>query len=111
LSWTVTQKQPILNQAAIDALKIFVERWQPIEPKAVQTFLIDIALTFNFYNFDVSLHSLIRTSNALERFFREFRNKADEIGAFPNEDSCLTVFFLIVQRDHAKHDRLKNLGE
>lgn len=96
---------------AIDALKIFVERWQPIEPKAVQTFLIDIALTFNFYNFDVSLHSLIRTSNALERFFREFRNKADEIGAFPNEDSCLTVFFLIVQRDHAKHDRLKNLGE
>jgi len=96
---------------AIDALKIFVEQWKPIEPKAVQTFLIDIALTFNFYDFDSSLHPLIRTSNALERFFREFRNKSDEIGAFPNEDSCLTVFFLIVQRDHAKHNRLKKRGE
>jgi transposase-like protein len=38
------------------------------------------------------------TSNALERFFREFRNKADEIGAFPNQDSCLTLFFLILRR-------------
>jgi putative transposase len=96
---------------AMDALKIFVDRWKPLEPKAVQTFLIDIAQTFNFYDFDESLHPLIRTSNALERFFREFRNKADEIGAFPNQDSCLTVFFLILQRDHAKHDRLKKHGE
>ena len=65
---------------AIDGLKAFVEQWKPLEPKAVQTFLIDIVLTFNFYDFDESLHPLIRTSNALERFFREFRNKADEIG-------------------------------
>jgi transposase-like protein len=42
----------------------------------------------------------------LERFFREFRAKADEIGAFPNETSCLTVFALVVERDHAKHNRL-----
>lgn len=95
---------------ATDALKLFVDQWQPLEPKAVQTFLNEIALTFNFYDFDQSLHSLIRTSNALERFFREFRTKADEIGAFPNEDSCLTLFFLIVQRDHAKHNRLKKRG-
>ena len=96
---------------ATDALKLFVEQWNPIEPKAVKTFLNEIALTFNFYDFEPSLHPLLRTSNALERLFREFRNKADEIGAFPNEESCLTVFFLIVQRDHAKHDRLKKRGE
>jgi len=41
----------------------------------------------------------------LERLFREFRTKSDEIGAFPHETSCLTVFFLVVERDHAKHDR------
>jgi hypothetical protein len=40
------------------------------------------------------------------RFFREFRNKADEISAFPNETSCLTLFFLVMLREHAKHDRL-----
>jgi len=41
----------------------------------------------------------------LERLFREFRTKSDEIGVFPNEMSCLTVFWLVVQHDHAKHDR------
>jgi hypothetical protein len=39
--------------------------------------------------------------------FREFRTKTDEIGSFPNELSCLTVFDLIVVRDQAKHDRGK----
>ncbi|MEM9090398.1 MAG: transposase, partial [Cyanobacteria bacterium P01_F01_bin.53] len=64
-----------------------------------------IELTFSFYPFDELLHSRIRTSNLIERLFEEFRRKSDEIGAFPNEQSCLTVFFLIVQRDHAKHER------
>jgi transposase-like protein len=35
----------------------------------------------------------------------------DEIGAFPNEDSCLTIFFLVLQRDHAKHDRLISVAK
>jgi putative transposase len=74
--------------------------WGPL-----QTFLYDIHLTFSFYDFEPALYPLIRTSNALERFFREFRTKSDEIGAFPNEASCLTLFFLVAQRDHAKHDR------
>jgi putative transposase len=39
------------------------------------------------------------------RFFREFRTKSDEIGAFPNQLSSLVVFHLIVIRDDAKHDR------
>ncbi|MCA6569985.1 MAG: transposase, partial [Pseudanabaena sp. M065S1SP2A07QC] len=47
----------------------------------------------------------IRTTNHLDRLFREFRTKSDEIGAFPNETSCLTLFWLVVERDHAKHDR------
>jgi hypothetical protein len=62
-------------------------------------------LTFTFYQFDDSLHRHLRTTNHLERLFREFRTKSDEIGAFLNENSCLTLFWLVVERDHAKHDR------
>jgi transposase-like protein len=91
--------------AAKQRLAAFVEKWQPIEPKAVKTFERDIELTFSFYSFDELLHPRIRTSNLLERLFEEFRRKSDEIGAFPNEQSCLTIFFLVVQRDQAKHDR------
>jgi transposase-like protein len=86
-------------------LKAFVEKWQNLEAKAVEIFLRDIELTFTFYQFEAELHPRIRTSNLLERLFEEFRRKADEIGAFPNEMSCLTLFFLVVQRDHAKHNR------
>ena len=43
-----------------------------------------------------------RSISLFERFFREFRAKADEIGAFPNETSCLTVFHLGLVRERAK---------
>ena len=83
----------------------FTDKWSPLEPNAVRNFRWGIKRTFCFYAFDKELAVHIRTTNHLERFFREFRNKADEIGAFPNETSCLTLFYLVMVRDHAKHDR------
>ena len=86
-------------------LAVFVGKWKSLEPKAVSTFKRDVELTFSFYQFHHSLYPRIRTSNLIERLFEEFRRNSDEIGAFPNEQSCLTVFFLVVQREHAKHER------
>jgi len=97
--------QALIESDAQLRLKTFEEKWQDLESDAVRTFLKDIELSFTFYRFDSNLHSHIRTTNHLERLFREFRTKSDEIGSFPNETSCLTVFWLVVERDHAKHDR------
>ncbi|MFL5802370.1 MAG: transposase, partial [Roseiflexaceae bacterium] len=83
----------------------FQARWGALEPEVVRKLRLDIASSFTFYHFDAGLHALVRSINLLERFFREFRTKSDEIGAFPNELTCLTVFHLNVTRDHAKHDR------
>lgn len=113
------QRRQAINQDAYDIfdaptramaqerLNAFAVKWEPLEPKAVHAFCWGIKRTFTFYNFDEELFVHIRTTNHIERFFREFRNKADEIGAFPNETSCLTLFFLVMVRDHAKHDRLQ----
>ena len=84
----------------------FVAKWTPLEPRAIHAFKWSIERTFCFYAFDKELAVRIRTTNHLERFFREFRNRADEIGAFPNETSCLTLFYIVMLRDHAKHRRL-----
>jgi putative transposase len=84
----------------------FVASWAPLEPKAVKSFQHGIKHCFTFYQCEPSLHALVRSTNLLERFFREFRAKADEIGAFPNENSCLTVFHLVRVREHAKPDRM-----
>lgn len=91
--------------AAQSALEAFKTKWDPVEPAAVHAFSWGVQSTFTFYAFRKELRSHIRTTNHLERFFREFRAKSDEIGAFPNETSCLTLFHLVMLRDHAKHDR------
>lgn len=87
-------------------LQSFIDTWQPLEPEAVRNFTWGLKRCFVFYDFDPSLQTLIHSTNLLERFFREFRAKSDEIGSFPNETSCLTVFHLVMVRDHAKHQRL-----
>ncbi len=89
-------------QQRLDAFKL---QWLPLEPKAVRNFTWGGKRTFEFYRFPPDIHPSIRTTNLLERFFRHFRDKSDEIGAFPNEQSCLTLFFMVLQLDHAKHDR------
>jgi transposase-like protein len=86
-------------------LAAFQTKWTPVEPQAVHNFTWGIQRCFTFYPFPADLHGLIRSTNLLERFFREFRTKADEIGAFPNEGSCLTLFYLVMVREHTKHDR------
>jgi transposase-like protein len=93
------------REEAVERLELFRENWREREGEVVRRLCLDIGLCLNFYAHEVELHPLIRSTNLLERFFREFRTKADEIGAFPNETACLTVFHLIVIRDHAKHDR------
>lgn len=98
-------KAPTLAQAQ-QRLETFVDKWQPLEPRAVKNFSWGLKRCFVFYDFDRALHPLIHSTNLLERFFREFRAKSDEIGSFPNESSCLTIFHLVMLRDHAKHKRL-----
>ena len=95
-------------EEALARLDKFEAKWNLIEPRAVQNFKWGLRRCFEFYSFNCDLHRLIRSTNFLERFFREFRAKADEIGSFPNEKSCLTIFHLVMVRDHAKHNRLGN---
>jgi transposase-like protein len=90
---------------AVERLAQFRTTWGKLESEVVRLLSKDVDACLTFYQFDHTLHALVRSTNLLERFFREFRTKADEIGAFPNELSCLVIFHLIVIRDDAKHDR------
>jgi len=94
------------TRAEADArLAAFRSTWASLESEVVRLLTKNVDASLTFYQFDQLLHPLIRSTNLLERFFREFRTKSDEIGAFPNDLSCLVVFHLIVIRDDAKHDR------
>jgi transposase-like protein len=104
-SWSSPITGTSTRAEADQRLATFQATWRPLESEVVRKLAQGIESSFTFYQFDVALHPLVRSTNLLERFFREFRTKSDEIGAFPNELTCLTLFHLIVTRDHAKHDR------
>jgi transposase-like protein len=97
--------EPPSRAEADTRLAVFRATWGGLEAEVVRLLTKDVDACLTFYQFEQPLHRLIRSTNLLERFFREFRTKSDEIGAFPNDISCLVVFHLIVMRDDAKHDR------
>jgi len=81
----------------------FQHKWAPLEPKAVRCFVKDFDLTLNYLRVPFPHKKLIRTTNLLERFFRQFRNRADEIGCFGSLAQAETLLYLILQREKAKH--------
>jgi putative transposase len=89
----------VIQQHLVD----FQRKWASLEPKAVRCFVKDFDLTLNYLRVPFPCKRLIRTTNLLERFFREFRCRADEIGCFGSQAQTETLFYLILQREKAKH--------
>jgi len=83
-------------------LSDFQQKWRSLEPKAVRRFSNDFDLTLNYLRVPFPHKRLIRTTNLLERFFREFGDRADEIGCFGSQGQAEALFYLILEREKAK---------
>jgi len=81
----------------------FQQHWAALEPKAVRCFVQDFDLTLNYLRVPFPRKNLIRTTNLLERFFREFRTRTAEMGCFGSPAQAETWFYLIWKREQAKH--------
>src|SRR5215470_14725635 len=84
--------------------EVFRDHWQAREPKAVANLLLDFDKTLAYLTIDfpLSLASLIRTTNLLERFHKEMRRKQRDIGMFQSEKGCETLWYLLSMRETAK---------
>jgi putative transposase len=89
----------VIKQRLLD----FRQKWASLEPKAVRCFVKDFDLTLNYLRVPFPHKRMVRTTNLLERFFREFRSRADEIGCFGSQAQAETLFYLVLQREKAKH--------
>jgi len=84
------------RQDAIKRFRLFVNRWQHKEPRAVKCFQDEFYNTLNFYDFTKEIRSAISTTNHLERFLEEIRRRIKIQGYFKNERSLnLWIFGLI----------------
>jgi putative transposase len=69
----------------------FVELYGKRFPKAVSVFEAGIDDALTYLSFPGSHHAKIRTTNMLERLFREVKRRTRVVGVFPNETSASTL--------------------
>ena len=69
----------------------FVELYGGRLPKAVSVFKAGIDDALTYLRYPGSHHARIRTTNMLERLFREIKKRMRVAGVFPNETSASTL--------------------
>jgi putative transposase len=69
----------------------FVELYEERYPKAVSVFEAGIGDALTYLRYPGSHHARIRTTNVLERLFKEVKRRTRVVGVFPNETSAQTL--------------------
>jgi putative transposase len=76
----------------------FVELYGKRFPKAVSVFEAGIEDTLTYLSYSGSHHAKLRTTNMLERLFKEVKRRTRVVGVFPNETSASTLATAVVLR-------------
>lgn len=81
------------RREAIKRFKTWKERWQVEAERAVRCLEKDFYHCLHYYSFPKELWKKIRTTNMLERDFREVRRRTRPMGFFPTDDSAQRIFY------------------
>jgi putative transposase len=79
------------RKSALALAEEFVELYEKRFPKAVSVFEAGIEDALTYLSCPGSHHARIRTTNMLERLFREVKRRTRVVGVFPNETSAATL--------------------
>jgi len=86
-------------EEALEAARVFAETWQNVYPSAVETLGRDLSDCLTFFRFPPRHWKRLRTSNVLERSFREVKRRTRVAGRFPDERSALSLVWAVLARD------------
>jgi putative transposase len=83
--------------------RAFVDRWQQRYPAAVRCLWMDIESLLTFFRFDdEDWRRWTRTTNAIERRFREVRRRTRPMGVMANKGSIERILFAIFTHENQK---------
>jgi putative transposase len=88
------------RREAMKRFKTWKEKWQVEAERAVRCMEKDLYHCLHYYAFPKELWKKIRTTNMLERDFREVRRRTRPMGVFPNEDSAKRIFYGVTSGIH-----------
>ena len=84
------------KRAARKAARRFADKWQNIYPKAVKCLRNDLDDLMSFFSFqDEAWRKATRTTNAIERRFREVRRRTRPMGVFSDRTSVERILFAV----------------
>ena len=69
----------------------FIELYSGRFQKAVSVFEAGIEEALTYLGYPASHHAKLRTTNMLERLFKEVKRRTRVVGVFPNESSAATL--------------------
>jgi transposase-like protein len=91
---------PILP-AAWSAARRFAERWESIYPKAVACLRADLDDLLNGFRYPtLEERKTVRTTNAIERRFREVRRRTRPMGTFQDRTSMDRILFAVFMHEN-----------
>lgn len=79
------------QKTALALAEEFVELYGKHFPKAISVFEAGIGDALSYLSFPGSHHARIRSTNMLERLFKEIKRRTRVVGVFPNETSASTL--------------------
>ncbi len=82
--------------AAERALHQWVRAWQRVAPQAVACVLRDWEALLAFYHVPAPDWRRVRTTNAIERAFREVRRRTRPMTCFTNDASCDRIIYAVM---------------
>ena len=87
---------------ALEAVKGFAAKYGKRFPTACGILAKDLADCLTFYRFPEMHWKRLRTSNVIERAFREVRRRTNVVGRFPGETAALTLIWASLEQDRLK---------
>jgi len=81
------------KKEAVKIYKAWRSKWIVEAEAAVRCMDKNLAECLRYFDFDKSMWKSIRTTNILERAFREVRRRTRPMNLFPNDDSANRIFY------------------
>ncbi len=78
---------------AKEAVEMFKKKWSMKYPSAVECLIEDIESCLTYYKYPYQHWLRIRTTNVVERSFKEVKRRVKGIGRFQNEERALTMVY------------------
>ena len=96
---------------AHDEARQFLSRYSQEFPTACETLARHLEECLTFYRFPERHWKHIRTSNVIERSFKEVKRRTRVVGRFPNETSALVMVFSLLEEERMKWQKVRMRDE